>query len=46
MLLSQMSFQKTLGILLETEIKSISEVQGVENYGEKSDRAEGESLEV
>ena len=39
-------FKKSLGILLEAEIGNISEVQGVENFGEKSDGAEGESLEV
>ena len=39
-------FSKTLGILLEAKIRSISKVQGVKNYGEKSDGAEGESLEV
>ena len=46
MLLSKMIFQEKLGILLEVEIRSISEVQRVKNYGEKSDRAEGERLEV
>jgi len=35
-----------LGILLEAEIESISEVQGVKNFGKKSDGAEGESLEA
>jgi len=35
-----------LGILLEEEIRTISEVQGVKNYDGKSDKAEGESLEV
>jgi len=28
------------------QIKSISEVQGVKNYGEKSSGAEAESLEI
>jgi len=35
-----------LGILLEAEIRSISEVQGVKNFGEKLDGTEGENLEV
>jgi len=35
-----------LGILLDAKIGSISEVQGVENYDEKSDETEGESHEV
>jgi len=35
-----------LGILLEAEIKNISEVQEVKNFGGKSDGTEGESLEV
>ena len=39
-------FQEKFGILLEAEIESISEVQGVKNHGEKSDDVEGESLEV
>ena len=41
-----MIFQESLSILLEAKIRSISEVQGVKNYDEKSDGAEGESLEV
>ena len=32
--------------ILEAEIESISEIQGVKNYGGKSDRAKGGSLEV
>ena len=35
-----------MGILLETEIRSISKVQGLKNFGEKSDMVEGESLKV
>jgi len=35
-----------LGILLEVEIESILEVQGVKNYDGESDGAKGESLEV
>jgi len=35
-----------LGILLEAEVRSNSEVQAVKNYGEKSDGVEGISLEV
>jgi len=35
-----------LGILLEVEIESISEVQRVKNFGGKTDGAKGESLEV
>ena len=46
MLLSQMIFQEKLGILLEAEIASISEIKRVKNDGEKSDEVEGESLEV
>jgi len=34
------------GILFEAEIRSISEVQRVKNYGGKSDGAERESLKV
>jgi len=35
-----------LGRLLKEKIRSISEVQGVENYGGKLDGVESESLEV
>jgi len=35
-----------MGILFKVEIESISEVQGVENFGRKSDGTEGESFEV
>ena len=39
-----MIFSESVGILIEAEIRSISEVQGVKNFGEKSDKAKGESL--
>jgi len=35
-----------LGILLETKIESISDVQGVKNYGRKSEEVKGKSLDV
>ena len=35
-----------MGILFEAEIESISEVQRVKNYGEESEGAKGENLEV
>ena len=41
-----MIFKENLGIPVEAKIGSIAEVQGVKNYGRKSDGAEGESLEV
>jgi len=41
-----MIFQEKFGLLLKAEIRSISEFQGVKNFGEKSDEEEGESLKV
>jgi len=38
--------RKVWVILLEAEIRSILEVQGVKNCGGKSEGAKGESLEV
>ena len=41
-----MTSPEEFDILLETEIRSILKVQGVENYDRKSDGVKGESLEV